>query len=109
MIKWRAAGNEEERGTFYFGEQSGGITATWVRLRGGTLLNKRHKIHKIRCTFQCPHTGEYAMVWVPNIAADERGFAEAVTWTVCGNLHFVDPKTGRVLASGDHQPAEESK
>jgi hypothetical protein len=52
--------------------------------------------------FLCPHTGHYVSDWaVEDVDRGETAITSALTCSACGFVHYVDAKTGRVLASDD--------
>jgi hypothetical protein len=56
--------------------------------------------------FRCPATGYRVQGLITDNPIDtpapaERTVYEPLTCTVCGRIHLVDPKTGRVLGEGE--------
>jgi hypothetical protein len=51
--------------------------------------------------FRCPNTGLNVQGWSAEEISDEPNAYETITCTACGQLHFVNPATGRAL--GDRQ------
>jgi len=49
--------------------------------------------------YRCPRTGMHAQAWfeIDNDQDDAGLSVETVVCIACGQLHLVDPKTGRVI------------
>jgi len=50
--------------------------------------------------YRCPRTGMHAQAWfeIDDDQYESAGLSvETVVCTACGQLHLVDPKTGRVI------------
>ena len=52
--------------------------------------------------FRCPNTGLNVQGWsAEEISDDDRATYETIACTACGQLHFVNRETGKVLGSTD--------
>ena len=47
--------------------------------------------------YRCPNTGYNVKGFIADRADDDDEAFEAVTCTVCQRVHFVNPKTGKVI------------
>jgi hypothetical protein len=47
--------------------------------------------------FRCPNTGLNVQGWSAEDIQDERETYESITCTACGQLHFVNRASGKVL------------
>jgi hypothetical protein len=51
--------------------------------------------------YRCPNTGLNVQGWSVEDVSDEPESYEATTCTACGQLHFVNQTTGKVLGGDD--------
>jgi len=51
--------------------------------------------------FRCTNTGQRVQGWIEDNGSDDREVYKGVTCLVCGQLHFVNPKTGKTLGADD--------
>jgi hypothetical protein len=65
----------------------------------------RHRVLAMTSfTFRCPNTGLLVQGWAaaPTVAGR---YYEAVDCTACKHMHFVDPRTGDVMARDRQKPS----
>ena len=52
--------------------------------------------------FRCPNTGKNVQGWVADDPSEREAWSfEAVTCTACTRVHFVDPRTGKMLGEDE--------
>jgi hypothetical protein len=51
--------------------------------------------------FRCPNVGIHVTAWLADDAGNGDDTYESVTCTACRQLHFINPKSGKLLGSED--------
>jgi len=51
--------------------------------------------------FRCPNTGMHVQGWFADNGDDGDAFYEATECLACRRLHFVNPRTGKVLGADE--------
>jgi hypothetical protein len=51
--------------------------------------------------YRCPNTGLQVQAFVADDPIEDEGEFEAIACTACTRLHWVSPKTGKVLGSDE--------
>jgi hypothetical protein len=51
--------------------------------------------------FRCPNVGIHVTAWLADDAGNGDDAYESVTCTACRQLHFINPKSGKMLGSED--------